>query len=127
MYTEKDRDIKPRKRSFKFVNKRGQTLDRALSAKPEIKEVNEVEKEEFKWPHELMAIMNQVKPTGKSAKRGKSPNSKVKTFYSLNEKIKAYILATNFSPILESFVKNSDPRYAGSQPIVTDEAFLRAL
>lgn len=58
MYTEKDRDIKPRKRSFKFVNKRGQTLDRALTAKPETKEVNEVEKEEFKWPHELMAIMN---------------------------------------------------------------------
>ena len=61
-----------------------------------------MEKEEYQWPRELMAIMNQVKPATKSSKGNKA--SKIKTFYSLNDKIKAYILATNFSPVLESYL-----------------------
>ena len=134
MYTEKEKinnklQVKQR---FKFVNRSGRALrsngidtQAANGNKNGAKEINEVEKEEFQWPRELMAIMNQIQPVSKTAK-GKA--TKIKTFYSLNEKIKAYILATNFSPVLDSYVKNQDPRtpmISGHQ--VSDEAFTRAL
>ena len=88
------------------------------------KQVNEVEKEAFQWPRELMAIMNQIQPASKTAK-GKA--TKIKTFYSLNEKIKAYILATNFSPVLTSYLRNCDPRTETSSHQVSDEGYTRAL
>ena len=61
MYTEKDRDSNLRKRGFKFVNKSGMTLKRALVSKGEAaqtEEASEIEKADFPWPRELMAIMS---------------------------------------------------------------------
>ena len=59
MYTEKEiRDSTLRKRGFKFVNKSGK---RAISAVVATKtETNEIERPEFPWPDELMALMNQI-------------------------------------------------------------------
>ena len=48
-----------------------------------------------------------------------------KTFYSLNEKIKAFILATNFSSVLDSYARNCGNQAAN--PKVSDDAFKRAL
>ena len=69
--------------------------------------------------------MNQIRPAAKSVE-GKT--LKIKNFYSLNDKIKAYILATNFSPILESYARSCDQKRKVSQQFqVSDDAFERAL
>ena len=58
---EKKKEL--RKRGFKFINKNGKTQNRSLATKTETngsapRELNELEKEDFQWPKELMAIMN---------------------------------------------------------------------
>ena len=67
MYTEKDRDARFKKRSFKFINRTGQVLKRSLQPKDDVAKekaeqakqpTKEVQKVEFNWPKELMAIMN---------------------------------------------------------------------
>ena len=57
MYTEKDRDCNLRKRGFKFVNKSGKRANSAVAAAAKV-ENNEIERPDFPWPNELMALMN---------------------------------------------------------------------
>jgi DNA-binding protein Fis len=53
-----------------------------------------------------MPIMNQIE-TGKQ-KKGPNSNKVLnkKQFYSLNDKIKSYILSQNYSQVLDRYVKN---------------------
>ena len=57
MYTERDLSSQLKQRGFKFVSKTGLKISRALASRSE---ASEVERVDFPWPRELMAIMSQV-------------------------------------------------------------------